>query len=154
MEFKEVVTYTAYSDCGSSYGYLEGVEGHTLREVLDYYKDTSRDWGVVCIYMGDKIIRKFDYNLSNKDVNVFFHHLGAEYKYLVKEVKFNFCHMNRDIDIYLDEEAWERKREETEARIHEEVKRETERFERVHKEFEEWMESLKNYDGCTVVDSE
>lgn len=144
MEFKEVNTYTWKDDHDEGRGYLEGVEGHTLREVLNYYKNTSRDWGVVCIYMGGEIIRKFDYNLFNRDVNVFFHHLGVEYRYLVKEVKYYFSYMHRDIDIYLDEEAWRREREELYARIHEEVKREAERFERVDKEFKEWMESQKN----------
>lgn len=99
---KEVITRPQMSDMGSGSGYLDGATGCTLREVLDFYTKNSKDWGTVCIH--DRkydTIRKFDYDTYNN--NVFYHHLsGWEYQLIVKEVKFEYCFMNKDIDIYLN----------------------------------------------------
>ena len=98
---KEVVTNPQQSDMGSGFGYVDGVGGYSLREVLEFYSKNSKTWGVICIYRNDSIIRKFDYDTysSNK---VFYHHLSWEYSLAVKEVKFNYCFMYKNIDIYLE----------------------------------------------------
>ena len=98
---KEVITQPQMSDMGNGSGIIADVEGYTLREVLDFCAKNSKDWGTVCIYDEDEIIRKFDYDLYS--ANIFYHHLtGWQYQKIVKEVKFNYCFMNKDIDIFLE----------------------------------------------------
>ena len=99
---REVITRPQESDMGSGCGYLDGAVGCTLREVLDFYANNSKDWGIVFIYHRDgDVIRKFDYDTYNN--NIFYHHLsGWKYNLIVKEVKFDYCFMNKDIYIYLD----------------------------------------------------
>lgn len=98
---KEVITNPQKSDMGSGFGYVEGANGCCLKDVLGFYAKNSEDWGTVCIHRKGDIVRKFDYDTCNN--NVFYHHLsGWEYQLTVKEVKFNYCFMNKDIDIYLD----------------------------------------------------
>lgn len=97
---KKIITTPQMSDMGSGFGYIEGATGRTLEEVLDWYANNTKTWGVICIYRNNDIIRKFDYNTHSD--NIFYHHLsGWEYKLSVKEVKFNYCFMGEDIDIYL-----------------------------------------------------
>ena len=98
---REVITRPQMSDMGSGFGYVEGVVGAPLKEILNFYAENSSNWGTVCIHRNDNIVRKFDYDTYNN--NTFYHHLsGWEYQLTVKEVKFNYCFMNKDIDIYLD----------------------------------------------------
>ena len=97
---KEIITKPQQSDMGSGFGYVEGASGRTLQEILDFYEKNSNEWGTVCIHRYGSIMRKFDYDTYNN--NVFYHHLsGWEYQLQVKEVKFDYCFMNKDIDIYL-----------------------------------------------------
>lgn len=101
VDMKEVITNPQKSDMGSGFGYVEGVAGCTLAEVLNFYAKNSKTWGTVCIHRKGDIVRKFDYDTYNN--KVFYHHLsGWEYQLTVKEVKFDYCFMNKDIDIYLD----------------------------------------------------
>lgn len=89
------------SDMGSGFGYIDGAAGRTLEEFLNFYSKNSKTWGTVCIYRKGNIVRKFDYDTYNH--NIFYHHLeGWEYKFIVKEAKFEYCFMNEDINIYLD----------------------------------------------------
>ena len=98
---KEVITNPQKSDMGNGFGYVKGVAGCTLKEVLDFYAKNSKDWGIVCIHRNGEIVRKFDYDTYNN--NVFYHYLNAwEYRFIVKEIKFTYCFMNKDIDIYLE----------------------------------------------------
>lgn len=98
---REVITRPQKSDMGSGYGYVDGAVGCTLKEILDFYVKNSKNWGTVCIHRKRDIVRKFDYDTYNH--NVFYHNLsGWEYQLTVKEVKFNYCFINKDIDIYLD----------------------------------------------------
>ena len=98
---KEVITNPQKSDMGSGFGYVEGAVGCTLGQILRFCYRNSKDWGTVCIHRDSDIIRKFDYDTFND--NIFYHHLcGWEYQLIVKEVKFNYCFMNKNIDIYLD----------------------------------------------------
>ena len=97
---REVIANPQKSDMGSGFGYVEGAVDCTLKEILSFYANNSKDWGTVCIYKNGNIVRKFDYDTYNN--NVFYHHLsGWEYQLIVKEVKFAYCFMNKDIDIYL-----------------------------------------------------
>lgn len=98
---KEVITNPQKSDMGSGLGYVEGAVGCTLKEVLEFYAKNSKDWGEVCIYRKGNIVRKFDYDTYNN--NIFYHRLsGWEYQLVVKEVRFDYCFMNKNIEIYLD----------------------------------------------------
>ena len=98
---REVITRLQKSDMGSGCGYVDGTVDFTLKEVLDFYAKNSKSWGTVCIHRKGDIVRKFDYDTYNN--NVFHHNLnGLEYQLTVKEAKFNYCFMNKDIDIYLD----------------------------------------------------
>lgn len=98
---KEVITSPQKLDMGGGSGYVEGAAGCTLKEVLEFYAKNSKTWGVVCIHRKGDIVRKFDYDTYNS--NVFYHYLnGWEYYLTVKEVKFDYCFMNKDIDIYLN----------------------------------------------------
>lgn len=98
---KKVITNLQKSDMGSGAGYVDGAAGCTLKEVLNFYSKNSKTWGTVCIYRKGNIVRKFDYDIYNN--NIFYHHLnGWEYKWIVKEAKFNYCFMCEDLDIYLE----------------------------------------------------
>lgn len=98
---REVITRPQMSDMGSGFGYVEGAVGCTLEEVLNFYAKNSKDWGTVCIHRKNNIVRKFDYDTYNN--NIFYHHLsGWEYNLTVEEVKFDYCFMNKNIDIYLE----------------------------------------------------
>jgi len=97
---REIITKPQQSDMGSGFGYLEGANGHTLKEVLDFYKQNTNDWGTIRIFRNGAVIRTFDYDTYNN--NVFYHHLSAwEYQLPVEEVKFDYCFMNKDIYIAL-----------------------------------------------------
>jgi hypothetical protein len=86
---------------GSGFGYIEGAVGCTLAEILNFYAKNSKDWGTVCIHRNGDIVRKFDYDTFNN--NIFYYNLDWwEYELIVKEVKFRYCWMTKDIDIYLD----------------------------------------------------
>lgn len=98
---REVITNTQKSDMGNGYGYVEGADGCTLDQILAFYENNTKTWGTVSIYHRGDIIRRFDYDTYNR--NIFYHHLsGFEYHFIVKEVKFLYCYMEKDIDIYLD----------------------------------------------------
>ena len=98
---REVITNPQKSDMGSGFGYVEFTTDCSLKEMLEFYANNNKTWGTVCIHSKGNIVRKFDYDTYNN--NMFYHHLsGWEYQLTVKEVKFAYCFMNKDIDIYLD----------------------------------------------------
>lgn len=101
MKFiREVITESQKSDMGSGYGYLEFPTDSSLKDILTFYADYNKTWGIVTIYRKNNIVRKFDYDTYNN--NLFYHYLNFwEYDLTVKEVKFNYCFMNKDIDIYI-----------------------------------------------------
>ena len=47
---KKIITTPQMSDMGSGFGYIEGATGRTLEEVLDWYANNTKTWGVICIY--------------------------------------------------------------------------------------------------------
>ena len=89
---REVITMRQKSDMGTGFGYVEDA----------FYANNSNEWGTVCIInRNSDIIRKFDYDTYNN--NIFYHHLcGWEYQLTVREAKFTYCFMNKDITIYLN----------------------------------------------------
>lgn len=88
-------------DMGHGSGHIEMPIPVTLEKVLNWLQENAYSWGVITIYNKDnKIIRRFDFDLYNN--SLFYHHLnGWHYTTIVKEVKFNYCFMSEDIDIYL-----------------------------------------------------
>lgn len=89
------------SDMGSGFGHIEGCNGKSLKDVLNWIKETTLSWGELTIYKDKQIIRCFDYDLYSK-AKQFYHNLsGWDYDTPVKEVKFEYCFMNKDIDIYM-----------------------------------------------------
>lgn len=98
---KRVIDIPQKSDMGSGSGHYEGADGLTLKEVLNYLYENLESWGTVTIYRGSNdIIRCFDFNRYND--NIFYHHLsGWQYNFIVKKVKFNYCFMSENIDIYV-----------------------------------------------------
>lgn len=80
---------------------IKGADGLILKEVLNYLYENLESWGTVTIYRGSNdIIRCFDFNRYND--NIFYHHLsGCQYNFIVKKVKFEYCFMSENIDIYV-----------------------------------------------------
>ena len=88
------------SDMGTGYGHIEGCEGVSLKDVLAWIEENACDWGVLTIFCAGKMIRRFDYDVFNN--HQFYHHLaGWYYASPVKEVKYEYCFMNKDIEIYI-----------------------------------------------------
>lgn len=96
---KFIIDRPQQSDMGSGYGHIEGCEGISLKEVLAWIEENAHDWGVLTIFCADKMIRCFDYDVFNG--HQFYHHLGWYYTSPVKEVKYDYCFMNKDIEIYI-----------------------------------------------------
>lgn len=98
---KRVIDQPQKSDMGSGWGHYEIKEGLTLREVLDYLRKNLKSWGTVTIYRGaNDVVRRFDFDLYNN--KIFYHHLsGWQYNFIIKEIKFDYCFMSENIDIYL-----------------------------------------------------
>ena len=96
---KEIII-KPHSDYVNGYGILEINEITTLKEVLEYYENNSKSWGVITIKFNDyNILRKFDYNTY--DNNYFYYNLSWELNKKVKEVEFEYCFMCKDISIKL-----------------------------------------------------
>lgn len=82
------------------FGHIEDCNGKSLKDVLNWIRESTFSWGELIIYKDKKIIRRFDYDLYN--AKQFYHHLsGWDYNTPVKEVKFEYCFMKKDINIYM-----------------------------------------------------
>lgn len=98
---KEIIVSPQTCDMGSGYGYLDKEGSVTLTQVLDFYEKYGNCWGTITIYQNNEIIRKFDYDVYHNSEQ-FYHQLGHwQYKEFVEKVEFEYCHMNKDINIYL-----------------------------------------------------
>ena len=96
---KRVIDVPQKSDMGSGRGHYEDAAGLTLGEVLNYLDKNLHSWGTVTIYRGS-IIRRFDFDRYNG--SSFYHHLsGWQYNCIVREVKFDYCFMSENINIYV-----------------------------------------------------
>lgn len=99
---KRVIDRPQTSDMGSGFGHYEDAAGLTLREALNYLDKNLKSWGTLTIYRdSDDIIRRFDFDRYNG--NSFYHHLSDwQYnKFIVREIKFDYCFMSENIDIYV-----------------------------------------------------
>ncbi len=97
---KEIIIKPQESDYGYGYGILKTNKTTTLKEVLEYYKNNSKTWGVIIIEFNNcEILRKFDYDTCNN--NYFYYHLSWELNTKVKEVEFEYCFMCKNITIKL-----------------------------------------------------
>lgn len=96
---KRVIDVPQASDMGNGYGHYEEAAGLTLGEVLNYLGKNLKSWGTLTICRNSgEIIRCFDFNRYNG--NNFYHHLsGWQYKFIVEEIKFDYCFMLEDIYI-------------------------------------------------------
>ena len=99
---KRIIDIPQTSDMGNGFGHIE-IEPNavTLEEALKWLQLNQKTWGTVTIYCEpNSIMRCFDYDLY--DNNIFYHNLsGWQYKYIVKEIVFNYCFMCEDIKIYV-----------------------------------------------------
>ena len=70
---REITTAPQLSDRGDGHGYIEGAEGRTLEEVLNFIRKNTNSWGVITILnRNNYVLRKFDYNTFNSN-NLFYH---------------------------------------------------------------------------------
>ena len=97
----EKITIPQQSDMGMGFGVFEGAEGKPLKEILKFIIENVDAWGVCTIANDESIIRKFDYDLFNNDI--FYCDLTSwELELKVKEAKFSYCHMSRDMIIKVE----------------------------------------------------
>ena len=95
---EKVITRPQTCDMGSGFGKIEVEPNTTLRQVLEFYKNNSRTWGVCTIQFEDgEILRKFDYDVYRNDI--FYYHLSWELNWFVVEAKFQYCFMGEDLTI-------------------------------------------------------
>ena len=101
MEFIRKITEPQKSDMGHGIGIYEFDKNSTLKDFLKMYKETSSSWGEITIYSKEgHIVRKFDYDTHRH--NNFYHHLNIwDYQAHLKHIKFFYCFMQEDVDIYL-----------------------------------------------------
>lgn len=99
MNIKKIIIDPQTCDMGSGFGKFEFEENTTLKDFLEFYRSSSKTWGCITIRKKDgNILRCFDYNIYN---NVFYYKLDWELNYKLKEVNFNYCFMNEDVEIIL-----------------------------------------------------
>lgn len=97
---ERIIDRPQISDMGSGFGHIAVSTDTTLKEALMWISQNQKTWGTVTIYNNKGIIRRFDYDLYNN--NIFYHHLdGWQYNKIVQQIKFNYCFMSEDIDIYI-----------------------------------------------------
>ena len=98
---KKIITKPQKTDMGSGFGVYEFSKKDTLLDFLQWHKNTGDTWGVISIFnKNNECIRKFDYDLY--DNMTYYHHLSNwEYNLSLKEIKFEYCFMCEDIQIYL-----------------------------------------------------
>lgn len=100
---KKVITHPQASDMGDGRGYIEFAPNTSLGEILIWYKANSETWGECIIkYSDGRILRRFDYNTYNKEINQFYYYLTWELGFIVKEATFCYCFMSEDLTITLE----------------------------------------------------
>ena len=72
---KRIIDRPQQSDMGSGFGHIEGCEGVTLSEALDWIEKNNKTWGTISIYFREKPIRIFDYNTYSS--HEFYHHMNT-----------------------------------------------------------------------------
>ena len=99
---KRIIDHPQVSDMGSGMGHFEFQNKTTLKEALTWIMKNEKTWGVITIYINDDdIIRCFDYDCYSS-TPIFYHHLNSwQYNLTVQAIKFNYCFMGEDIDIYV-----------------------------------------------------
>lgn len=99
---ERVIISPQESDMGCGYGEIL-TEDATLKEFLDYFEKETKAWGTMTIYYpSGKIVRKFDYNLYNRNCNVFYYNIdGWIMKYKIDKAVFRYCFMSEDYEVYL-----------------------------------------------------
>ena len=98
---KRIVIEPQKSDMGEGFGNYEFDEGKNLGDFLNWSERHARTWGTITIFnQNNKILRKFDFDLYNKQI--FYHYLSRwEYELKLKKIEFNYCFMSEDVEIYL-----------------------------------------------------
>jgi hypothetical protein len=99
---KKVITQPQVCDMGDGRGEIQFEIGTRLKDVLNFYQNNSKTWGICTIQYNDgKIIRKFDFDIYNN--NIFYYNLYVwELDLLVKEATFSYCFMNEDLVITIE----------------------------------------------------
>lgn len=100
MNIKKIITCPQTCDMGFGFGKFEFEKNTALKDFLEFYKNNSKTWGNVTIREKDgKILRLFDYDIYNN--NIFYYHLSWELGSKLKEVNFDYCFMNENVEIIL-----------------------------------------------------
>ena len=101
-KMKRTIDRQQQSDMGSGWGHYDLPTEQTLGEVLNDLRKSLHSWGTITIIRENgNIARCFDFDLYSIRKN-FYHNLsGWEYNTIVKEIKFSYCFMSEDIEIYL-----------------------------------------------------
>ena len=88
---------------GSGYGIYESDKNDTLKDFLDWFHKNANSWGVISIYYpSGHIMRKFDYSLYGNSGRCFYYCLSWELDYKIDKITFDYCFMNKNIQIYLE----------------------------------------------------
>lgn len=99
---KRIIDRPQFYEMGTTgFGHIETSAETTLGDVLKWIEENEKTWGIVTIYRSNNdIIRCFDYDLYNR--SIFYHHLNdCEYNFIIKEIKFDYCFISENIDIYV-----------------------------------------------------
>lgn len=87
-------------DNGTGCGHIEGCEGLSLKEALAWIEENTCSYGMITIFNSGSILRCFDYDVYNN--NQFYHNLEDwHYTLPVKKIIYDYCFMNKDIEIYI-----------------------------------------------------
>ena len=100
---KKVITEPQKSDMGNGFGLYEFDKPIILEEFLKFYNN-SKTWGKIYIFDNHNLVAelKFDGMGTNKDNR--YQPLKWDNKLLyetIKEIKFSYCFMSEDVEIYL-----------------------------------------------------
>lgn len=101
MSIRKIIDRPQKSDMGSGFGHYEISEHTSLAEVLNWIEKNENCWGDIRFYRDGKFLCKISYgNYFNEEFPPVASMIKED-NILVAQVKFDYCFMKKDIDIYL-----------------------------------------------------
>ena len=100
---KRVITEPQRSDMGDGFGLYEFDKPTILEEFLKLYNN-SKTWGKFYIFDNHKLVAELKFDGMTINKNGRYQPLQWDNKLLyktIKEIKFNYCFMCEDVEIYL-----------------------------------------------------